>query len=376
MPSIPLPENASIEHLKKQAKLVQQLVRSGDDGALAMVQEFHPRSPELIGSADRLDGFSRSDAQLMIARLYGFDSWPKLRAGVELVEDHTGLDPADTEAGDGDGDGSETSPVDRFVALACVSYNPVDVHARLVEAERLLEAEPSLATASTAAMALAGDHLALADVLDADPDAASRTTGPNQWPPILYSTFSRVLVANGSAVETVRLLLGDGADPNAGFLWHGLVPPFTALTGALGRGESDQPPHPNRDRLARLLLEAGADPNDGQGLYNNGLAGTAHDDPSHLELLHEFGLGRPFGGPWYERFGDRLTPPEQLLYDELEVAAWRNLPTRMRFLVGLDLDLDRGVGRSGRAPMDLAVEQGHDEIVAILRSAGASPATG
>lgn len=371
MPSIPLPEHASIEHLKKQAKLVQQLVRSGDDGALDMVREYHPRSVELTRSADRLGDFKRSDAQLVIARLYGFDSWPKLRAGVELVGDHTGLDPADTEAGGDRGDGPETSAVDRFVALACVSYNPVDVHARLVEAETLLEAEPSLATGSLAAMATVGHHRALAAALDADPEAANRITGPNLWPPLLYCTFSRVLVDGGSAVETARLLLGRGADPNAGFLWHGLVPPFTALTGALGRGESDQPPHPDRDGLARLLLTAGADPNDGQGLYNNGLAGTAHDDASHLELLHEFGLGRPVGGPWYERFGDRLTPPEELLYDELEVAAWRNLPNRMRFLVGLDLELDRGVGRSGRTPMDLAVEQGHDEIVAILRSAGA-----
>ena len=43
MPSIPLPENASLEHLKKQAKLVQKLVASNDDGAGDLVREFHPR---------------------------------------------------------------------------------------------------------------------------------------------------------------------------------------------------------------------------------------------------------------------------------------------------------------------------------------------
>ncbi len=374
MPSIPLPEHPSIEHLKNQAKLVQQLVRAGDDGALDMVREFHPRPDDLLTSAEGLAAFARADAQLVIARLYGFDSWPKLRSGVALVREHTGSDPADAASQTG-GDG-HTSAVERFVALACVSYNPVDVHGRLSEAAALSAADPQLATGSLAAMATTGQHRLLAAALDDDPTAVQRATGPNQWPLILYCTYSRV-PADGddaSAVETARLLVDRGADPDAGFLWHGLVPPFTALTGAMGRGEGDQPPHPERDRLMRLLLEAGADPNDGQGLYNNGLAGTAHDDPTHLRLLHEFGLGEPRNGPWYRRFGDRLTPPAELLYDELEVAAWRGLPNRMRFLVGLDLDLDRGVGRSGRPPLELAIEQRHDEVVTILRSAGATPA--
>ena len=33
MPTAPLPENPSLEHLKNQAKLVRDLIRSGDDGA-------------------------------------------------------------------------------------------------------------------------------------------------------------------------------------------------------------------------------------------------------------------------------------------------------------------------------------------------------
>lgn len=166
------------------------------------------------------------------------------------------------------------------------------------------------------------------------------------------------------------MLLEHGADPNAGFLWRGLLPPFTALTGALGRGEQDQPRHPLASALARLLLEAGADPNDGQALYNNGLAGTARDDPSHLALLTEFGLGTDRSGPWYRRFGSQLTAPSELLDDELEVAALRGLSNRMRFLVNLGLDLERGVGRSGRTPIRLATEGGHREVADLLTAAG------
>ena len=51
-------------------------------------------------------------------------------------------------------------------------------------------------------------------------------------------------------IEIARLLLAHGADPNAGYLWQGLPSPFTALTGVFGRGEGDQPPHPNRVALA------------------------------------------------------------------------------------------------------------------------------
>jgi len=43
VPTTSLPENPSLEHLKAQAKLVRDLVRAADTGALAMVDEFHPR---------------------------------------------------------------------------------------------------------------------------------------------------------------------------------------------------------------------------------------------------------------------------------------------------------------------------------------------
>ena len=110
-----------------------------------------------------------------------------------------------------------------------------------------------------------------------------------------------------STLEVARLLIAAGADPSAGFLWRGNVPPFTALTGAFGDGEdgTNQPPHRDRDALARLLLEAGADPNDEQTLYNRHF----RPDDGHLELLLAYGLGQDKGGPWFRRLGDRLHSP-------------------------------------------------------------------
>lgn len=360
VPSVPLPEHASLEHLKKQAKLVQSLVRDADDGGLELVREFHPRSAEVLADPA---GFRRSDAQLVVARLYGAPSWPELRRHVDLVAQDARSDPADRSPADA---------VDRFVSLACVSYAPGDVLGRLEQGRSMLAADPGLAHASLAAAAVAGDHGFVSRAIADDPGAVNGHCGPHEWPPLLYCSYSRIVPTDEmSTLATAERLLDAGADPNAGFLWRGLVPPFTALTGALGGGEIDQPAHPDRMALAEALLDAGADPNDGQALYNLGLGGPPIDDTSHLELLLRYGMGSDRGGPWYARFGDRLTPPEELWYDELEVAAHRGLPTRMRFLVGLDLDLRRPVGRSRQTPLALATGAGHDEVVAILRAAGA-----
>src|SRR5262249_25115165 len=59
-------------------------------------------------------------------------------------------------------------------------------------------------------------------------------------------------------------------DPNAGYLPDGQPPPVTALSGAF-HGRTDpvnQPAHQHSLPLARLLLEAGADPNDPQAVSN------------------------------------------------------------------------------------------------------------
>ena len=364
MPSTPLPENPSLAHLKGQAKLVRDLIRSGDPGGLSMVDEFHPRHrAEELDEAQR-QSFKTTDAQVIVARLYGFASWQRLRDHIAVVSANSFTPNAETGL-----DASRS-----FVEDACLDYaqdgpSPED---RIAEAHRMLADDPSVATGSVEALATVGDHNALRALLDEQPHLVSVPCGPNRWPPLLYATYSRIDTdrTQWSLVETVRILIERGADPNAGFLWRGLVPPFTALTGALGRGESHQQMPADRLTIARLLLEAGADPNDGQGLYNNGIGGQNHDDPSHLDLLVEFGLGTDTDGPWYRRLGDQLRHPGELLYDELEAACKRNRPTVLRYLISLDLDLDRPVGRSQQTPARIASAEGHQAVLEILAEAG------
>jgi hypothetical protein len=75
MPSRRLPRDPSLEHLKNEAKTLHRRVRAGDPDALALLRKFHPR-------ADELPEITLTDAQLTIARAYGFPSWPRLRAHV------------------------------------------------------------------------------------------------------------------------------------------------------------------------------------------------------------------------------------------------------------------------------------------------------
>ncbi|HEX7163217.1 MAG TPA: ankyrin repeat domain-containing protein [Trebonia sp.] len=93
-------------------------------------------------------------------------------------------------------------------------------------------------------------------LLRADPALASLEGGPYRWEPILYLAYARhdPAVSEDATIRSARLLLDHGADPNAGYLWHGLIPAFTALTGALGSGEGDQPRHPHGLVLATVLL--------------------------------------------------------------------------------------------------------------------------
>ncbi|WP_061300769.1 ankyrin repeat domain-containing protein [Herbidospora cretacea] len=355
MPIDRLPDNPSLEHLRKQAKTLLQHVRAGAPEALGLLAEFHPRPPQTARLAD---------AQLVTARRYGFASWPRLKAHLDTVARYS-RSPHRVEA-------SAELPQE-FLRLACLTYG-ADHPGRTGGADLLLARHPDLATATVFTLAATGSADALAGLLAANPALARTQGGPFGWEPLLYLAYAR-LAAPGRPVEAARLLLEHGADPDAGFLWDGLTSPFTALTGAFGGGEGDQPPHPEGPALARLLLEHGADPNDAQTLYNRGLGGTFSDDAAHLRLLLEFGLGRDRGGPWRARLGPTLPSPRQLLREELATAALRGGPARTRLLLAHGVEAD-GRGQhpafGGRTPYELALLNGHTEVAELLAAAGAS----
>src|SRR5205823_5014840 len=208
----------NLEHLRNESRELQRRARRGDPEALAFLAEHHPRS-----EADKLTG-----VQLAVARSYGFASWPKLREHVETINRY--FWPPVEAASDND----HVELVDQFLAYACLTYTGVEARQRPRDAAAVLVAHPEIATASVHAMAAANEADALRAAIAADPSLVERPGGPHRWVPLLYAAYARV--PGRSTLDAMRLLLGAGADPNAGTLWDGTYP-FTALTGVLGGGE-------------------------------------------------------------------------------------------------------------------------------------------
>ncbi|MEV6284396.1 ankyrin repeat domain-containing protein [Kribbella sp. NPDC051770] len=381
MPTRRLPDDPNLDHLRNQAKTLLKQVRAGDAQALALVTEFFPSErpatapvdPEHLGSpsADALRGLA--DAQLVIARSYGFPSWPQLNRHLGIVERYTRSPHRETT-----GNPVETPAqrADEFLRLATLHYGQDDPQ-RPDAARSLLTSDPEVAQSNFFTQVVAGDIASVRGQLAQHPHLANRQGGPFDWEPLLYLTYSRLPVAPEAPLEIARLLLEHGADPNAGFLWAGMPSPFTALTGAFGRGEGNQPPHQNRLALARLLLEAGADPNDSQTMYNCGPGCPPPHDADHLRLLLEFGLGQGDGGPWHQRLTVAHPTPRQLLEDELVFASSEGLLDRVQLMLDAGTDPEgRGTEHPvfcGHRAFELASVQGHAEIATLLRAAGAPP---
>jgi ankyrin repeat protein len=89
-PTRTLPNKPSLAQLRKQAKELLKSYRAGKEAAVAEVERFE-RSPDPAN-------FALADAQRVLARAYGFSSWPALKNHVEGVNFEAFI--AAAEAGD------------------------------------------------------------------------------------------------------------------------------------------------------------------------------------------------------------------------------------------------------------------------------------
>jgi len=163
---------------------------------------------------------------------------------------------------------SAMDPLDDFLSHAVLRYDGDDGPGRWQRAREILTEHPELPQQSIFAAATVGDPELITRHLAVDPEAADRPGGPMAWTPLMYLAYSRAGLDRPAvdAERSVMILLQHGADPNAGYLSQGEVPPFTVLTGLFGNGEQgsvNDPAHPHAIRLATVQLDTGADPNDG-----------------------------------------------------------------------------------------------------------------
>jgi len=255
----PLPVRSNLEHLKKQAKDLLRRYYSGDPEAIARFERVLPfvlqRNPdEKVSRRLRLH-----DAQSCVARDYGFPSWLDLTNYVEAQS----LARAD-----------RTGRMRRWLALIYGGDVTGSLNAaRPRVAARLLDEMPDLARADPYAACAAGDEAELRLATAADLQWVNRSGGPFNLPPLVAVTHSQLAQLpefRDRLHRSAQYLLGAGADPNqkignrfppASLQTPDEGNPLSALYGAAGV---------NRDpALTTLLLDAGADPNDGESLYHS-----------------------------------------------------------------------------------------------------------
>lgn len=83
--SATLPPRPNLVQLRRQAKDLLRRLQAGDSEAIARCA-VHPRLSHFSAANARDARLSLSDAQLVVAREYGFASWPKLKSHVEGLE--------------------------------------------------------------------------------------------------------------------------------------------------------------------------------------------------------------------------------------------------------------------------------------------------
>ncbi|WP_175840686.1 ankyrin repeat domain-containing protein [Burkholderia arboris] len=268
-----LPSGAHPDHLKKQAKALLRLYRQGDAGAVARFVQSLPAAANRTHDETRALGLRLHDAQSCIAREYGFVSWADL--GVFVETQSLARQP-------------RSLLIRRWLDLAYGAdvTGGFDASRPHVAAQLLLD-HPDLVSADPAIACAAGDLGAMKTALAADPGWIARAGGPLKLPPLVAVTHSRLGQIPAFAVRLracARHLLDAGADPNqrignrfppASLAEPDESEPLSALYGAAGV---------NRDpALTAMLLEAGADPNDGESLYHS------VENPACTRVLLEHG---------------------------------------------------------------------------------------
>ncbi len=275
MPEKQLPVRPNLEQYKKQAKELARACREGDADALSRLRAHSRHSAE--------EHVALSDAQLVIAREHGFESWPRFAAHIEQLR----IAAVVAELAD---------PVDAFLRAALV---PRDGSSHsggtLDEANAILARYPEVAKANLFTAAVLGDEAAARGFVARDGAAVRTAGGPYGWDPLCHVCFSRYLRLDAGKshgfVEAAGVLLDAGANANAGWYEKPWQPGEkevweSALYGAAGVA--------HHAGLTRLLLERGADPNDGETPYH---APEGYDN-TVLEILLESGKVDERGKSW------------------------------------------------------------------------------
>ena len=342
MTIIPKPLSAvadrNIDFYRKQAKALLKAVRAGDRAANA----------RLRAAGGDVSEPALHMAQLAVAREQGFVSWPRFHAF--LTESNLDFQAL----------------ADRFIDAATSDGR---------RAREILADHPDIAEAGVYTALVLGDWRKVAAAIDADPDWVTRKSGPQNCEPIVYACFSRFAhpraERRADLALTLRLLLNRGADADtAAETEDGPLSCLYAAAGLLGNAD-----------MTEILLDAGADPNDGESLYHS----TEHADLACVKLLLDHGA-RVTGSNALKHMLDREDGEGLRLLldaggDPNEIDAhgdtalhWAVRRGRSPGIVAQLLDRDADIDafrKDGRTAYAMAVISGQGETATLLATRGA-----
>jgi uncharacterized protein len=370
-----LTPQSTLENLKKEAKRWLKALRANVEDARARLAHALPDAPDVP---------SLRDVQHALALEHGVPGWTALKNQL------AGAKRPDAEL---------ANPFERFLEYACPDHHVRGGPAHRMAphaAMRLLKRYPEIARDSLYTAIVCGDLNEVERILAERPQAAAekrsatghsrtgsgdsedlfRNNGPKTWEPLLFLCFTRLPLeaASDNAVAIAQALLDRGADPNVYFMAGDSR--YTPLVGVIGEGEEDRPPHPQRDELARLLLERGAKPYDGQVVYNIHFHG---DVLWFLKLIYEFSVKAGRKADWDN--------PDWSMLDmggygngarwHLELAVKKNDVELAEWVLAHGASPNAPPASDGRFPKrslhEDALRMGHREVADVLVHYGATP---
>ena len=248
-----------------------------------------------------------------------------------------------------------TAPSDSesaFIVAACVPLHVGHSSGTLEDAEAVLAAHPEVGHANVHTAAILADDVGVRRFLEQDPANATAKGGPHDWDALTHLCFSRYLkldpARSDAFVRAARALLEAGASANTGWTEtrHQPKPEWEpVLYGAAGIA--------HHAALTRLLLDYGANANDGEVVYHS----PETYDNDALKILVESG---------------KLTA-DSLAAMLLRKADWHDTEG-ITWLLEHGADPDRPAGGWGITALHNAVLSDNSaEIVELMMDHGADP---
>jgi len=269
-----------------------------------------------------------------------------------------------------------------FIEAACVPLDGWHGSGTLERALAILAAHPEVASSDIHTAAILGDDAAVRRFLELDPGNATAKGSPRGWDPLTHLCFSRYLrldrARSDGFVRAAEALLDAGGSANTGFheMNHQPEPEWeSVLYGAAGVAHHAE--------ITRLLVDRGADPNDGEVAYHSP---ETHDNRALKVLVDSAKLTDDTlatmllrKADWHDYEGirfllERGADPNRMTH--WHHTALHQALRRDNDVENIEVMLDHGADptlenrRDGKSAVSIAARRGRSEVLELFERRG------